>query len=368
MTRLEVDLRCQLPKFTLRVQAEWEGQALGIFGPSGSGKSTLLEHLMGLRRDATGRLELDRRTLLDSSRGTWIAPEERRIGYVPQDGLLYPHWSVQGNLLLGKRRRSLSEGKRQRLDDLVELLDLSGLLEAPVTALSGGERRRVALARALLRDPVLVCMDEPLTNIDAARRQSILAHLIGLQKWSGVPIVLVSHDATDLLALTTHTWRLEQGQVVESGPTWQVLARQPSLAVPENAPRNLLSATLVGREGHHVRVRLDCGVELHGICREANVGDPVAIGLSPTEILLSRELPRGISAQNRLPARIVERHQSSTTGLLVLCELSPDTPPLWVLVTDQADRDLHLRPGGDIFLVFKASSCLVEPLRRPAQS
>jgi len=368
MTRLEVDLKCQLPKFTLRVQAEWEGQALGIFGPSGSGKSTLLEHLMGLRRDATGRLELDRRTLLDSSRGTWIAPEERRIGYVPQDGLLYPHWSVQGNLLLGKRRRSLSEGIRQRLDDLVELLDLSELLEAPVTALSGGERRRVALARALLRDPVLVCMDEPLTNIDAARRQSILAHLIGLQKWSGVPIVLVSHDATDLLALTTHTWRLEQGQVVESGPTWQVLARQPSLAVPENAPRNLLSATLVGREGHHVRVRLDCGVELHGICREANVGDPVAIGLSPTEILLSRELPRGISAQNRLPARIVERHQSSTTGLLVLCELSPDTPPLWVLVTDQADRDLHLRPGGDIFLVFKASSCLVEPLRRPAQS
>ncbi len=173
---VRVDIARRLGDFALEVRFEIGGGLTALFGPSGAGKSSVLNAIAGLLKPDRGVIEVSARTLYDSARGIDLAPEARRIGYVFQDGRLFPHMSVQRNLLYGFHRRPKLE-RWIELAPVVELLDIGRLLARKPGTLSGGEQQRVAIGRALLAQPQALLMDEPFASLDQARRQEILPYV-----------------------------------------------------------------------------------------------------------------------------------------------------------------------------------------------
>ena len=245
MSVLACEVQLTQGVFTLEVALSSDARVLGLAGPSGSGKTTLLEMLAGLRRPARGRIEVGGIVVFDATRRIDVPAHLRRVGYVPQDGALFPHMTVQANVLYGAggvpgRTRALAasggtavhdhpeplaavEGEARRLSarptlaSVAEALDITALLPRPVTQLSGGERQRVALARALMARPRLLLLDEPLSGVDRARKRTILPYLRALRDQWDVPMVYVSHDAEELALLADEVCLLEGGRVVPSG-------------------------------------------------------------------------------------------------------------------------------------------------------
>ena len=214
---LAVSVAVPLDRSDLKVDWETGETSLGVFGHSGAGKTTFLETLAGLRKSARGRIGMNGGTWLDSSRGVCLPPERRGVGYVPQEMLLFPHRDVLGNLLSGARRRRKAAGKGPSLERVLEVLELSGLQDREVAALSGGERRRVALGRALCSGPELLLLDEPLSGLDDPLRGRILTYLLRAQEEFSVPTITVSHDATEITLLSREVAVLEAGRVVALG-------------------------------------------------------------------------------------------------------------------------------------------------------
>lgn len=213
---LELDIRLHHAAFRLEIACRLTARTTGVFGPSGAGKTTLLGALAGLIRPDAGRIVLDGEVLFDRSRRIHRPPHRRRIGFVFQDDRLFPHYTVRDNLAYGQRllRR---ERRRFQLDEVVEILELGGLLDRAVHNLSGGERRRVTLGRALLASPRLLLLDEPLSGLDQGRKHQILPFLRRVQTETQIPILLVSHDLAEILHLTDDMLILDRGAVVASG-------------------------------------------------------------------------------------------------------------------------------------------------------
>lgn len=197
--------------FLLEAQGRFRAGCLGLAGKSGGGKTTLLELLAGLRRPTRGRVLLGKRVLDDAETGAHVEPRDRCMGYVPQDADLFPHLGVRGNLLFGAARAAASSGRSAGWDAVVHALGLEGLLDREAQGLSGGERRRVALGRALLSGPELLLLDEPFAGLDAESRRSVREGLKALREGFAVPWLLVSHDPGDLRGLCDCTLRVRDG-------------------------------------------------------------------------------------------------------------------------------------------------------------
>jgi molybdate transport system ATP-binding protein len=221
VSAFEIRLDAPLGEFTLAADFAVEGRVLGLFGRSGSGKTTILRCIAGLIRPRSGRVALDGRVLFDSSLRIDLAPRDRRVGLVFQDGLLFPHMSVRQNLLYGAWARGRSE--RPAFDRTVDLLGLAALLDRAPRRLSGGERQRVSIGRALLSDPLLLLMDEPVTAIDQEKRAEILPYLEALTRDTALPMLYVSHAMTELELLADRIVRIEAGRVTGITP----VARPP---------------------------------------------------------------------------------------------------------------------------------------------
>ena len=198
---LTVSARLTRGAFTLDAAfgAEADG-VVALFGASGAGKTTLADAIAGLVRPEAGRIVLEDRVLFDSEAGIDLRPERRRIGYVFQDGRLFPHLSVRGNLLYG-HRFAPREGRYATLERIVTLLGLEALLHRRPGTLSGGERQRVALGRALMAQPELLLMDEPLAALDVPRKAQVIDYIERLRDEIGVPIVFVSHAVDEVARL-----------------------------------------------------------------------------------------------------------------------------------------------------------------------
>lgn len=213
MNVLAVEVEKQLGTFKVAVRFQATRGATALFGPSGAGKTSVVNMIAGLLRPDRGRIALDDTVLFDAAARIDVPPHRRRIGYVFQDGRLFPHLSVRQNLDYG-RRMSGRPPDAGALGHVVELLDIGPLLERRPRMLSGGERQRIAVGRALLMRPRLLLLDEPLAALDAARKREILPYLVRLRDEAGVPIVYVSHVAAELRHIATHVVRLEAGAVV----------------------------------------------------------------------------------------------------------------------------------------------------------
>jgi molybdate transport system ATP-binding protein len=207
---IEIDLGHRLGAFRLDVKFDSTAQVTALSGPSGSGKTTILNAIAGLIRPERGRICVSGRALTDTARGLVVPRHQRRIGYVFQDARLFPHMSVLANLTYGRRLA----GATAPIEPVVELLGLGPLLKRKPRNLSGGEAQRVAIGRALLADPALLLLDEPLSSIDEARRAEILPFLKKLPESAGVPILYVSHSTDEIAQLAGSVVSIEAGRVV----------------------------------------------------------------------------------------------------------------------------------------------------------
>ena len=204
-------------KFHVDIRARIEARTTAVFGPSGAGKTTILDAIAGLR-PARGVIRIGDRVLLDSARGISLPAHLRRVGYVPQDVALFPHMNVRRNLLFGRH-----PGVSPELDRVVQMLEISTLVDRRVRALSGGERQRVALGRALMSGPSLLLLDEPLAAVDVPLRRRILPYLERVRDDLQIPIIYVSHDQEEVRALADHVLLIAAGRLVAAGPPASVL-------------------------------------------------------------------------------------------------------------------------------------------------
>jgi molybdate transport system ATP-binding protein len=222
---LEVAVEKALGDFKLNLNISCETQGIiSVFGRSGCGKTSLVNLLAGLLRPDRGRIVVNGRVLFDSERGTDLAPEHRRLGYVFQEGRLFPHLDVAANLHYGFRRAAADQ-RRLQPDQVIEMLGLETLLDRRPRDLSGGEKQRVALGRALLANPQLLLMDEPLAALDQARKDEVLPFIEALHGELAVPIVYVTHSMDEILRLADSMILMADGQVAAQGPVEELTAR-----------------------------------------------------------------------------------------------------------------------------------------------
>jgi molybdate transport system ATP-binding protein len=211
-----VDVEKQPGDFGIVARFETAGGVTALFGPSGAGKTTIVNMIAGLVRPDRGRIALPHEVLFDSAAGVNMPAHRRRIGYVFQDGRLFPHLSVARNLHYGRWMSGLQDDAAETAH-IVELLALGDLLNRRPGKLSGGERQRVAIGRALLTRPRLLLLDEPLASLDAARKNEIFPFLERLRDEAAVPMVYVSHDAGEVRRLATSVVGMEAGRVTAQG-------------------------------------------------------------------------------------------------------------------------------------------------------
>jgi molybdate transport system ATP-binding protein len=210
-----------------RIQATFDAPDKGVtalFGPSGAGKTSIINMLAGLLRPDQGSIRVNGRCLFDSQTGFDLAPEKRGIGYVFQDGRLFPHLSVRANLTYGMRRTP-PDRRYVNLDQVVNLLGIDRLLDRRPATLSGGEKQRVAIGRALLTSPTLLLMDEPLASLDGGRKAEVLPFIARLADLFSVPILYVTHAWEEIVDLANTLVLIESGRVTAAGRMEDMMAR-----------------------------------------------------------------------------------------------------------------------------------------------
>jgi len=358
---LHLEVRLELTSFALEVSIDAARRVTGIFGPSGAGKTSLLEAVTGLRRGARGTIRFGDETWLATDRAIFVPPEERRVGYVPQEGLLFPHLDVRGNLRAGAPRRA----RRPERDDaemarVSALLEIDALLDRPVATLSAGQRQRVALARAVCSRPRLLVLDEPLASLDLPLRRRILPFLRRLRDELDLPILYVSHEPVEILALAEEVVVLREGRVVAQGPPARVLGDPDVFALaPDPEYDNVLAARAGAPEDGEGRVvELAPGLPFRVPAFPGDAGSTALVEIPAQQVLLAVEPPRGLSAQNVL-AGVVREVRPAGPLRLVAVELRPGGPELVAEVTPRACVELDLRAGREVFAIVKQTGCRV---------
>ena len=348
--------------FSLEVAGDFGPGITALFGPSGSGKTTLLNCLAGLLKPDDGEIVLYGRDLYRGSPNMFVPPEKRRIGLVFQDGALFPHMSVSGNIMYG-RARTPEADRLVDVDHVVDLLGLRPLMDRSPESLSGGERQRVAIARALAMSPRLLLLDEPMASLDARLRGVVLSYLRRVHDDLGIPMIYVSHSISEVLALADDALVLSRGRVVASGRPSRVLLDPVVGGMFRGDPvENLLDGTVVeqGGTGQSGRVRVG-EIEIVTPPMDRPTGAPVIVALGAEEIILATEKPSGLSARNVITGSITDL-DLVVDGVYATVDIGL---PILVALTQGAVDALSLERGQDAYLVFKTSSIKIldaEPL------
>ncbi|HVS78159.1 MAG TPA: molybdenum ABC transporter ATP-binding protein [Steroidobacteraceae bacterium] len=343
--------------FKLRAQLEAPTPGVvALFGRSGCGKTTLIDIISGLLQPDEGRVELDGVVLTETREGIRIPAEQRRIGYVFQDARLFPHLGVLANLRYGLRRAPKAS-RSIGLEEVLGLLGLEPLLRRRPYQLSGGERQRVALGRALLSQPRLLLLDEPLSALDAPRREEVLPYLETLRDNLSIPMVFVSHQLDEVLRLATHVALMEAGEIVASGTLSDISVRPELRAIvgPE-AVGSVLDGVVTRVDSEHgmADVKIGRGT-LHVSVPGTRVGARMRIQLLARDIILATEPARGLSVRNALEGVITELADDVGQVILVKVDIGAGAAVL-SRVTRNAMEALGLRAGMTVWVLVKAVS------------
>lgn len=349
-----IHLRLPLDTFELDVSFDTTEPVTALFGPSGVGKTSILEAIAGLRQPSEGEIRIDDEWLFSSSQAISLPPERRRVGYVPQDALLFPHLNVRRNLEYGLRGDDTSIP----MDSVVEALEIEHLLGRDPGSLSGGERQRVALGRALVSGPRLLLLDEPLAALDAGLKERILPYLQRVQHRYRIPALVVSHDLFEVVTLCDEVVVIERGRVVGRGAPRAVLTRPGAEgAFFRSRFENVLDVRVIAHEPDEGTTRAETphGLELvipYEPRRSDRAAKRTLVGIFAEDILLARQPPAGLSARNVF-AGIVEAIDESA-GVAMVRVATPE--PIYVKLTRRAVTQLEITVGASVHLIVKTHS------------
>ncbi|MFQ5796957.1 MAG: molybdenum ABC transporter ATP-binding protein [Candidatus Bipolaricaulia bacterium] len=359
---LKLRVRKRLGVFLLDVNAEIDDQATGIFGPSGSGKTTLLNCISGLLTPDQGEIWLGERPLYSDRERVNLRPEDRRVGYVFQEGLLFPHLSVRRNLFYGYRSRRRRDGQASSPsiapDGVIEVLEIGDLLDRKPDQLSGGQRQRVALGRALIMSPQLLLLDEPLTGLDVGLRGRILPYLLRVRDEFSIPFLYVSHLIADLIAIADEVLVLEDGQAIAQGDPYLALCQPAVLSIAKSSGiENILTLPISDHDREMGLTQLTLGDQTLAVLCDLEVSEgTVTVSIRAEDIILAQSQLSGISARNVIAGvvGVVE-----TVGELVIVFVDVAGARLIAEITPDALEELELREGRPIFLVIKTHAIRV---------
>lgn len=351
---MKLCVRHHFDGFDLKVSIESPGGVTALFGRSGAGKSTVVKAVAGLLRPDCGFLEVGGTVLMDTSRGIFVPASQRRFGTVFQDARLFPHLSVAQNLDFGTRYAPDPAAVPRA--EVIDLLGLVHLLDRRPSALSGGEKQRVALGRALLSGPRMLLMDEPLANLDGPRKQEILPFLENLRDGPlGLPILYVSHAVDEIARLADTLVLLHDGAITAKGPLREVMsdpAAVPLLGVRE------AGAVIEARVVHHnddglTRLAISAGtLDLPGVV--APVGARVRLRVMAQDVTLARTRPEGLSALNILAVTVMDIRAGDGPGAAIALRAGEDR--LLARITRRAVAQMSLEVGQTCFAVLKATT------------
>jgi molybdate transport system ATP-binding protein len=350
---LEVDVTHRFGSFALEARFVSEGRLTAFFGRSGAGKSSLVNIIAGVVRPDRGRIVLDHTPLVDTERGLFVPKYRRRVGYVFQEGRLFPHLTVRQNLLFGRwftPRRERQIG----LDQVLDLLGIGHLLDRRPGALSGGEKQRVAIGRALLTSPRLLLMDEPLASLDETRKDEILPFIERLRDEAQVPIIYVSHSLSEVARLATTVVTLVDGRVVAVGPPTEVLGRtdllEPAAALEAGV---LIEASVTGHDREFGLTALQSRAGTFQAPRlDLPIGTPVRLRIRARDVMIATARPDGLSALNVLSGVVSEL--TSTADGLVEVGLDCGGIRLTARLTRKSVHALQLESGRQVYAVIKS--------------
>lgn len=321
-----------------------------IFGVSGAGKTSLINAIGGLTRPQRGRIQLNDRILFDAEQQVALPPEKRNIGYVFQDARLFPHYSVRGNLRYG-----LSASMKSQFDSLVALLGLNPLLNRFPLSLSGGEKQRVAIGRALLSAPDILLMDEPLASLDLPRKRELMPYLQTLAKQVDIPVLYVSHSLEEILQLADNVLVLDEGKVKAFGPlehVWSSSAMRPWL--PASDLTSVLRVQVLEHHPDYPMSALSLGDQHIWVSRvNLPVKSPLRIRIASADVSLTLQPAQNSSIRNVLPAQVVELIE---VGDQVEVKLRIGISELWARISPWARDELNIRPQQWLYAQIKSVS------------
>jgi molybdate transport system ATP-binding protein len=352
---IAVDIEQKLGSFSLQVKFDAEAHVLGVFGRSGAGKSSLINAIAGVSRPQRGRVSINGVTSFDSEQDIDLPARARRVGYVHQESLLFPHLSVEANLHYGFRLRSHAERFIEPAR-VIEVLGLSALLQRKPANLSGGEKQRVAIGRALLAQPRVLLLDEPLAALDVPRKTEILEYIERLRDEFHIPIVYVSHSVPEITRLADMVVLLSDGRCMAVGDVDDVMGRmdlKPYTGRYE-AGAVIETAVLSHDAGSQLTTLGFSGGELLVPQLEAAVGERVRARIRARDVSLALRRPEQISILNVLPCQVTAIQEES--GAVVDIQLKAGDAMLMARITRHSLTQLHIHQGQMLYAMVKAIS------------
>jgi molybdate transport system ATP-binding protein len=348
---LSVSLRHQFDGFDLDASFLAPRGITVLFGRSGSGKSTIVNAVAGLLRPDQGRISIDDRLLLDTSTGMSLPPHRRRLGYVFQEGRLFPHLNVRQNLTYGRWFAS-SRANPDQMKAVVDMLGLGHLLDRRPTLLSGGEKQRVAIGRAILSDPAIILADEPLAALDDARKAEILPYFERLRDETSIPVLYVSHSVTEVARLATSVVALQNGRVMAQGAARDVLGDPMVTPLGVQAVGAVLRARVVRQHADGLTELDAAGTSVFVPKVKASTGQQMRLRIAAKEVILSREVPQGLSALNIFEGLVSSVRAGEGPGAIVSVHVGAGT--LLARVTQRSVEHLDLRVGVRCYAIVKS--------------
>lgn len=357
MSAIQTKIEVPFPGYALNVDLVLPGEGVtGIFGASGSGKSTFLRSIAGLKRPVNSRIVIRDEVWHDDARGIFLAPHKRPLGFVFQEAALFPHLSVQKNLEYGLERIPEKERKIP-LDYVIDLLGLSHLMARKPETLSGGEKQRVGIARALATSPRLLMMDEPLASLDNSRKKEIIPYLHRLNEELDIPILYVSHALDEMISLADHLVLLEEGMVMASDMTRTLLTRLDLPLAHGNDAAAVINGTIIDRDS---RFQLNTiafaggQIMLPGEAQET--GKNVRLRIQASDVSLTLERAAGTSILNIIESEVVDIRDDDAGRVMV--ELDTSGTRLLCRITARSATVLELKPGKRLYAQIKAVAIL----------
>lgn len=351
---LSVAVEHELGAFRLDARFTCGEGVTALFGQSGAGKTSLVNSIAGLMRPGKGRITLNGETLFDSERGIHVPARKRRFGYVFQEGRLFPHLTVRQNLTYSRLFGAMETSAE--LDHIVDLLGLRDLLERRPAQLSGGEKQRVAIGRALLARPRMLLLDEPLASLDAHRRNEIMQYIELMRDEVRIPIIYVSHSVEEVVRLAATVVLMSAGTVAAVGEVEEVMGR-PDLRVAAGTFEGgaVVDARVTGQDMQYDLATLAFdGGTLTVTNLDALIGEPVRVRIRARDVSIALDPPSRVSIQNVLHGKIAAIGPAQAG--IVDVTIAVGSVMLRSRITRRAADQLGLAPGLEVYALIKAVS------------